>query len=114
MAKTYNHSLDLNYRPVMTGNSFSTQDISGTPKVSPLAYSSTEIAIAVPANAVMLLLTPSTALRISEITGMARYYTLSANSSVGLWVAGLANSGGSLYIKRDSADWTLNFMFVTL
>lgn len=101
---------DDNNIPIVTGCAFATQDSSGTPKTSPLAYSSSEIAITVPSNAAELVLLPSTAMRISEVTGMARYYVIPASTTLAFGVTRM----DTVYIKRDASDGTLNFYFITV
>ncbi len=98
---------DENGEKVQIGSVMTTLDSSGTPKASPLAYSSTEIVITIPDRAVEMVLAPSTALRVSEVTGMANYYVIPANAAEVIACARMA----TLYIKRDSADGTLNFRF---
>lgn len=99
---------DDNNVPVPIGSDFSTSDASGTPKVSPLAYSSSEIAITVPDRAVEMVLAPSTALRVSEVTGMANYYVIPTDTAETVPCARMQ----TIYIKRDSADGSLNFRFI--
>lgn len=87
---------------------FSTVDNSGTPKNSPLAYSSSVITLTPPDDAVQLILTPSTNLQVSELIGMGSYYVITAGATHAMPVASMA----AVYVKRDSADGTLNFRFV--
>lgn len=96
--------------PIMSANWFVTQDATWTPKTSPLVYSSSEIAITVPTNAVEFVLMPTTDLRVSEITWMARYDLVKANSKEVIWVAWIS----TVYIKRDWSDWSLYFRFITV
>jgi len=98
---------DLQGNAVQIGSTFSTQDESGTPKTSPLSYSSTEIEIVIPQRAVEMILSPTSDLRISEVTGMARYDIIQGGTKEALCVAKL----DSLFIKRDAADGTLRFRF---
>lgn len=102
--------IDDNNRTVMSGNAFLTADISGTPKTSPLSYSNTVITIAIPTNAVEVVFTPSTALRVGESVAMTQYYTQAASTVEAYGVADMSN----IYIVRDSADGTLNFRFITV
>ena len=101
---------DQNHESVQIGSEFQTQDNSGTPKTSPLAYSSTEIAITIPDNAVEFIVYPSTDLRVSEVTGMARYDVITAASKESIPCARMT----TIYIKRDTADGNLNFRFTTI
>jgi hypothetical protein len=96
---------------IPTANFFITQDASGTPKTSPLTVSSSEVALSVPTNAAELVIVhTSQALRISGITGMARYVVLPIDGGHVLQVA----SGGTIYLKRDSVDCVVQFYFRTL
>lgn len=101
---------DDNMVPMMTGSTFLTVDSSGTPKASPLAYSSSEIAITVPVNAAEFVVQPSTAMQISEVTGMANYYVVPASTIQAFCVSRM----DTVYIKRNASDGTLNFYFVTV
>lgn len=102
--------IDENNRTIMSGSGISTVDVSGTPKTSPLSYSSTTLTIAIPTNAAEMVLTPSTALRIGENSAMSRYYVIPASTTIAIPVADTDN----IYIVRDSADGTLSFFFVTV
>jgi hypothetical protein len=93
--------------PIQTATSFVTQDASGTPKLSPLAYSSSVITIAVAVDAAQLILSPSTDLRVSEDPAMARYDIISAGAKEALAVMVMPN----VYIKRDAADGVVRFRF---
>jgi hypothetical protein len=53
---------------------------------------------------------PTTDLRVSEITWMARYDLVKANSKEVIWVAWIS----TVYIKRDWSDWSLYFRFITV
>ena len=111
MAKDYDTlARDDNRVPIMTGSGFETQDATGTPQTSPLSYSSSVITIAIPENAAEVVLLPSTALRVSDIVGMTRYFTIPADTALALGISKMDN----LYIVRDSADGTLNFYFITV
>lgn len=92
---------------LQTATRFATVDISGTPKVSPLAYSSSILTITVPNFATQLVLAPSTALRVSEDPAMASYYLIPAGACEALSVALMP----LVYIKRDTADGTVSFRF---
>lgn len=92
---------------VQVAGTFTTRDVTGTPLASPLAYSTTEIPLLVPEEAIRVLLYASTALRVSEVTGMARYFVLPATT---LWRLDVARMT-TVFVKRDSADGTLQFMF---
>jgi hypothetical protein len=52
--------------PMQFATGFTTRDASATPINSPLAYLTTTITLVVPDNAVQLILTPSTAFRVSD------------------------------------------------
>lgn len=102
---------DAKNQTVQVPAGFQTRDVTGTPKTSPLAVSSTEIVVAVPDGAAELVIVYTSAgLRISEITGMARYFVLPTGGSVVLPVANIDN----VYLKRDSGDATVQFFFSLL
>lgn len=92
--------------------SFQTQDGHETPKTSPLTIGATEIAITIPSNAVAFVYwVENYSIRVSEITGMARYNKVLAGGSDVLECADL----DSIYVKRDgSNDATLHFYFRTI
>jgi hypothetical protein len=89
---------------------FVTRDGTATPLNSPLAYLTTTLSLTVPDNAVRLVLTPSTALRISDDPGMARYYVVPAGVEASFDVTLMS----SVYILRDAVSGTLNFQFATV
>jgi len=101
---------DDNSISIPTGSGFVTADASNTPKLSPLAYSSTIIAISIPSNAAEVVFTPSTALRVSEVAGMTQYHTQTA----GVTQAYCVGRMDTIYIVRDSADGVVSFYFVTV
>lgn len=111
MSKTGNFLGSLaredNGNSVQIGSSIQTSDSTGTPKTSPLAYSSSVITITIPDNAVEFIVNPTTAMRISEIVGMSQYDVIAANSKEAIPCARM----DFIYIVRDSADGTLNFRF---
>lgn len=92
---------------IQVSSRFVTSDISGTPKNSPLAVSSSELALKVPENAVVLWLNPSAAMRVKDITSGTAYFVAAANVWVPVPVAGMTN----VYVIRDSGDLTLQFYF---
>lgn len=98
---------DYTGQPLQTATRFQTVDANATPKVSPLAYSSTAITLTVPNNATQMILAPSTDLRVSEDPNMASYYVIPAGACEAYAVALMATA----YIKRDSADGTVQFRF---
>jgi hypothetical protein len=81
-----------------------------TPLASPLAYLTTTISLMVPDNGVKLVLTPSTALRVSDDAAMSRYYTVPAGVESSFDVTLMA----SVFILRDVASGTLQFQFATV
>ena len=101
---------DRNGIAIQVGFSFSTSDATGTPQVSPLAFSTAVITIVVPDTAVEMVCMPTTDMRISELVGMAQYDVIKANIKEVIGCAKQQN----IYIKRDSADGSLNFRFTLL
>lgn len=57
-----------------------------------------------------LVLTPSTALRVSDDPAMGRYYTVPAGIESQFDVTLMS----AVYIQRDVASGTLNFVFATV
>ena len=110
MAKTYGYmQSDATQNKLHTATAFSTQDDTGTPQASPLTVSSSEIDIVVPENAAELVIVNTDQdLRVSEVTGMARYFVLPVDQSLVLQVSNTDN----VYLKRDgSSDCTVQFYF---
>jgi hypothetical protein len=90
---------------------FTTRDgTTPTPLASPLPYLAAIITLVPPDNAVRLVLTPSTALRISDDLAMSRYYVVPAGVETSFDVTLMS----SVYILRDTASGTLNFQFATV
>ena len=116
MSNTRNSGLnsmvtDQNQKPVQIGSSFTTADITGTPKTSPLSYGTlTVITLAVPTNAVEFIVNPSSALRVSEVVGMAQYDVVAANSKEAISCARM----DSIFVVGDSATGTCNFRFTLI
>lgn len=111
MAKNYGFfKTDDNYKVIHTATGFTTQDATGTPQTSPLAFSSSEITIEIPTNAAEIVLFPTQDLRVSEVTGMARYDVVAKDTKEVFAVANL----DQIYIKRDSTDGNLRFRFLTV
>src|SRR5882757_484085 len=109
MAEVYGFlGVDSNGVPLQTPTKFVTQDVSGTPKNSPLAYSSSVVTLTVPDDAVQLILSPTTDLRVSDDVAMARYDVVVAGSKEAFSVGSMA----SVYIVRDTADGSVRFRFV--
>lgn len=96
--------------PIQIGGSFQTSDATGTPQNSPLSYTTGVITIAVPDNAVELILNPTTDLRVSELLAMTTYDIVIGGSKESIPVARMSN----VYVKRDSASGTLNFRFTII
>lgn len=109
MARTYsNLARDASNAVIQAGNSFQTSDATASPNTSPLSYTGSVTTLVVPINALELVLTPSTALRISELVAMGTYNVISAGTTMAFGVAGMSK----VYIKQDSANGTLQFYFV--
>ncbi len=101
---------DANGKPVQFGGSFVTVDATGTPIASPKTVSSSEIDFKVPANAIQMVISNNAnALRIYETTSSTSYYVLPASSSN--FIIDCAKMT-DIYMIRDSADVTVQFMFV--
>lgn len=104
---------DNNNNPLQAAGSFVTTDATPTtPIVSPVAISSTVVALTIPDNAVEVILMPSLAdLRISELPGMASYDIVRQNTKESIPVAKVQ----TLYIKRDATvDVSLLFRFTII
>ena len=90
---------------------FSTQDATSTPVTSPVSITTAVTELKVPSGAVTLLLRGSTAIRISEVSGMARYFTAASGSALSLGVGEIARVSGSVYVRTDSGSGSLFFIF---
>lgn len=107
---------------VMNGfeNYFMTTDATGTPQKSPLAVpAATTTILVVPAAAVELMFISSTAIRVSESDpAAAPYFVFPANTvfRVPCMTPALnANdTTGQIFLKADSADATVQFMFLNV
>lgn len=110
MAQTKNLPIDASNHAIQVASTFLLQDATGTPQVSPLAYTTGEINLVVPSNAMELVIRATTDLRIKTTTSGTPYYVLPANTAQSFPVNGLS----SVYFIRDSASGTANFYFTTL
>jgi hypothetical protein len=96
---------------MQTANAFVTEDATApTPISSPLPYLTTIIALVVPGNAVRLIMTPSTTLRVSEDPEMNRYCLVASGTQTSFDVAALKN----VYIMGYASPGVLNFRFATV
>lgn len=98
-----------NQSDIQVGSSFQTQDNTGTPQTSPLAYTTSLVTLVVPDNATQFIFTASTAINISELSTMARYYTQPINTPMTIDCSRLQN----IYLQSGTGG-TLNFMFKTV
>lgn len=96
--------------PMQLATGFTTRDATSTPISSPLPYLTATITLVVPDNAVKLILTPSTALRISDDPGMSRYYVVAAGVEASFDVVLMQN----VYLHSDSSGGTVQFQFATV
>jgi hypothetical protein len=96
--------------PMQLATGFTTRDGSATPINSPLPYLAAIITLVPPDSAVKLVLTPSTALRVSDDPAMGRYYVIPAGVESSFDVTLMA----SVFILRDVTSGTLNFQFATV
>lgn len=104
---------DENNVAVQTARGFVTSDASGTPKLSPYAFTTTEATVVFPTNAVeMVIVNTDQDLRVSEIaTGTAtQYFTIPAGTGEVIQMG----EGGLVYIKGASATATVQFYFRVL
>lgn len=101
-------------------NYFMTTDATGTPQKSPLAVpAATTTTITVPAAAIEMVIYSSTALRISESDPVAApYFVIPATTifKVPCMTPNLNGSDttGQLFLKADSVDATVQFMFLNV
>lgn len=101
---------DVNRIAVQAGGSILTQDATPSPYSSPLAVSSTILALTVPPNAIELILNPTATLRISEDSTMTHYDLVYGSTKEAIPCAKM----DTIYIKRDAVDLTLNFRFTLI
>jgi hypothetical protein len=107
---------------VMSGfqNYFMTTDATGTPQKSPLAVAAAATTtINIPAAAVEMVLISSTALRISESDpAAAPYFVIPASTVFHVPCMSPAlnasDTTGQLFLRADSADATVQFMFLNV
>lgn len=92
---------------IQTATLFVTRDASGTPKNSPQPYSSTVIALVIPDDAVHLILSPTTDLRISEDPAMVSFDVILAGAKESLPVTLMS----TVYLRRDAVDGVVYFRF---
>ena len=114
MSKTFAHMTCNNNYQVITGHDIKTKDATSTPQESPLAYTTSEIELVIPSNAVEIVMRASTDIRIKTETGASDYFVLPADTTMVFGVAKRADAGESLYFIRDASNGTLNFYFVTV
>lgn len=107
---TNNITIDGSRKSVQTSGSFAVADATGTPIVSPKAYTNSVITLVVPDNAIEFVVAPSTALRVSDAVAMTNYYVVAASTAESFPCAKMQN----IYITRDSADGTAQFRFNVL
>jgi len=98
---------DKNRIAVQACQTFVTQDETGTPKTSPLNYSSSVITLAVPQRAVNFTIMPTTDLKISDDSTMTTYDFILAYSKEVKECAGMT----SIYIVRSASDGIAYFTF---
>jgi hypothetical protein len=101
-------SKDDNMTAVQTGNSFTTTDVTGTPVTSPASYTNATTTITIPDGAVEMIIMPTTDLRISELSNVAAYDLIKANTKESIPVARMS----TLYITRDASSGSAYFRFV--
>lgn len=99
-------------------NYFMTTDATGTPQKSPLAVAAASTTtIVVPAAAVEMVILSSTALRVSESDPVAApYFVVPANTvfRVPCMTPALNTATGNIFLRADSADATVQFMFLNV
>ncbi len=101
---------DQNKIAVQIGSNIQTSDNTATPQNSPLSYAGSVLTIVPPDRAVEFIVQPTTALRISEVSNMATYDVIAANTKESIPCARAA----AIYIVRDSASGTANFRFTLI
>jgi hypothetical protein len=94
---------------MQTANAFTTQDAAEPKNNSPLAYGPATVTLAVPANALRLILAPSTTLKVSEDSELSRYYLVPSGTQAEFDVASLEN----VFIQQYATPGTVNFRFAT-
>jgi hypothetical protein len=102
---------DGHNQAVQVGSTFVTRDATtGTPQASPLAYTTSETAIVIPDESLELRLFPTTDLRVSEVTGMARYTVVPGGTEVVFPVARMS----TVYVKGDTVAGSVRFLLVNI
>ena len=99
---------DKSYTSVQIASEFATQDGTSTPQTSPLAYTAADITTITNSDrGIEIVLRPTSQLRVSEDSTMARYTLIDAGMSTPYPLGRMS----ALYIQGDSADGTLYFTF---
>lgn len=101
---TDNLARDSSASPIQVGSRFQTQDASGTPKTSPFTLTGGVDAISVPVNAAEFIVNPSADLHISELSSMAHYDVIAANTKESVECTKM----DTIYVQGSG---TLNFRF---
>lgn len=95
---------------VQAGGSFVVADVTGSPQTSPLSYTTGVITIVVPDNAIEMIVSPSTDIRVSDTAGVATYDIVRAGTKESIPCASMQN----IYFQRDAASGTLLYRFTIL
>lgn len=94
--------------PMQVARSIQCYDSTAVAKTSPLAYADTILTITVPTNAVEIVMTASTDLRVSEASDMATGYAV---QSAGITQVYPVSGMDYIYIVRNAASGTVQFYF---
>jgi hypothetical protein len=108
MAKSFGQfRRDQNQVTLQTGTHFKTLDSAASPNASPLSLTTGTTTITIPSDAAEIVLSPSAAILISELSDMSSTFQIAASGVMAVGVAGM----DVMYVKAVSTA-TLNFYFV--
>lgn len=108
-----NLSLDGNKREVQSPNGFTMTDASASPKVSPVATGTSEVAFVFPAKAISLtVVLPSNAGELRLVAGGATLGKFVFPANVPMTINGKA--GDTVYIDRTAGTSVIYFYFDTV
>ncbi len=92
---------------IQIARNFSTQDGASTALTSPLSYTTNQSVITIPSGAMEFIAAATTDLRISEVSGMARYDIVMNGTKESIPCKGMT----AIFIRADASGGTLKFRF---
>lgn len=99
---------DDNGDQIQIGSGFQTQDAASSPVTSPLTMTGSTQTLAVPTNAVELIVNPSVSMNVSEVVSMATFDVIAASTKESIPCARMP------FVYINGASGTLNFRFTVI